>query len=407
MYQVFKEFISTSALKKNFQKSLLVSSIALLAACGSEDEDNFISPVNEELVELTADTSPITLEFGVSADFYGDETYGTDSRNVFDIVLPESEEPTSLVIYIHGGGFFAGQKEAAYATPDDINDVLESGAAFATINYSLLDVPGFNSATSNDTEGLNKPLSDIREALQYIRYNAKTFNIDPQKVASYGVSAGAVSSLWLAYSDDMIDKNSDDPQEQQSTRISVAGAIETQGSLDLVRWEEILALPNVSLEQAASLGGGPFMEAVYGLADDSGNGYVNTLTSIRETSGDLATYRKTLDLPALIDANDPPAFVSNTAVSMGDTNAAFIRISLIPSELQAAMIAEDTEEVSALQIEAATLQGLLINALLHFPTHAKIIKDYAELAGATVELNAPAFAQTSSTTVIPFLLENL
>ncbi len=274
---MFKDLISTSSLKKNFQKSLLVSSIALLAACGSDDDSNAIysGPVNAELVALTDDPSPITIDAGNPAAFYADEEYGDDARNLFDIYLPESTEPTGLIIYIHGGGFYTGDKSLAYVDYDpdtnvptinpeyvsNINKILAAGVAFATINYSLLTVPGINAAAdaANDSEGITKSLDDIREALQYIRYNAKTFNIDPRNVSTYGVSAGAVSSLWLAYSDDMAIKDSSaDPIAQQSTRIVAAGAIETQGSLDIVRWEEILAILGVTLEQAAELGWSKF-----------------------------------------------------------------------------------------------------------------------------------------------------
>ena len=418
---MFSTLLSPSVLKSVFQKSLLVTSIAALAACGSDDEDSFISPVNDELVTISSDAEPagFAYESGVNATYYADESYGADERNKFDIFLPESEEPTGLVIYIHGGGFFTGDKALAIydfdsegtPTPNasniaDINDVLEAGHAFATINYSLLDVPGFNGAAQNDTEGLTKPLSDIREALQYIRYNAKTFNIAPEKVATYGVSAGAVSSLWLAYSDDMIDVDSEDPIAQQSTRISAAGAIETQGSLDLVRWEEILSLASVTLEQAAELGGLPFMQSVYGLPAETA---AESLVLIRAESGELADYRATLDLPALIDSSDAPVYVSNTQVGVLETSVAFTRISEIPGEIAAALLSEDYATAATLEIEATSLQSQLINALLHFPTHAQTIKNYATQAGAEVVANIPTLGDPDQTqqTAVSFLLENL
>ena len=37
--------------------------------------------------------------------------YGEHERNVFDIWLADSDKPTPLAIYIHGGGFRAGSKE--------------------------------------------------------------------------------------------------------------------------------------------------------------------------------------------------------------------------------------------------------------------------------------------------------
>ena len=423
---MFKDLISTSSLKKNFQKSLLVSSIALLAACGSDDESNAIysGPVNEELITLSADTSQITIDAGNPAAFYADEEYGTDERNLFDIYLPESTEPTGLIIYIHGGGFYAGSKELAYQTPDDINAILAAGVAFATINYSLLTVPGINAAAdaANDSEGITKPLSDIREALQYIRYNAKTFNIDPRNVSTYGVSAGAVSSLWLAYSDDMAIKDSTDPIAQQSTRIVAAGAIETQGSLDLVRWEEILTILGVTLEQAADLGGLSLMESFYGIAasPNSDDPIAASLDVIRAETGDLADLRATLDLPALIDSNDAPVYLSSTWETFSKTSAASDRLALIPGLATAAgtaaVIAQNEGDLATAQAKAAEAQDLqaegaalaqqLIGAFLHFPTHPLMIKVFANEAGAEVVANIPALGQPDQTqqAVVPFLL---
>ena len=56
-----------------------------------------------------------------------------------------------------------------------------------------------------------------------IRYKAKEWKIDPDRILLTGGSAGAASSMWLATHDDMADPNSDDPVARQSTR--VAGAI--------------------------------------------------------------------------------------------------------------------------------------------------------------------------------------
>ena len=61
--------------------------------------------------------------------------------------------------------------------------------------------------------------------MQFLKHNAADFNIDPTKVAMYGVSAGAVSSLWLAYSPDMADVNAaDDSIAGESTSLVAVGA---------------------------------------------------------------------------------------------------------------------------------------------------------------------------------------
>ncbi|MFT7111042.1 MAG: hypothetical protein ACI843_002719 [Psychrobacter glaciei] len=442
-----KDLLAGQAFKQTLQKSLLVTSIALLAACGSDSDS---TTVNTEFTALTADTVPAGFTYSTSTDtatYYADEVYGPDVRNKFDIFLPVqaegSEAPTSLIIFVHGGGFFAGDKSDAiysFATgspvPDaaniaDVNEVLDAGVAYATINYSLLDVPGFSSdatITENDTVGISKSLSDVKEALQYIRHNAAEFNVDPAKIAMYGESAGASSSLWLAYSDDMADTSaSASSNASASTRIVAAGAIETQGSMDVVRWEEILEPLQVTLEVAATFTL-PLMESVLAIPATQGEEVPGTasIALIEASTGDIADFRATLDFPALIDAEDPAVFVSNanpdwTLQITGDnlveigTIAATVPVKLAAAAVEfaeggdrAAGIALH-DEVSVMSARADVLGPLIVNGLLHAPTHASTIATAAAEAGATVVANIPflGMPEPNGITVIPFLLEEL
>jgi poly(3-hydroxybutyrate) depolymerase len=375
-----KELLAGQAFKQVIQTSVLVTSMALLAACGSDDDAAIVVPVPHEGLTISAD---------VTAEFRSDVTYGTDTRNVFDIFLPESVTATPLVIFVHGGGFFAGDKSSAYSTPDDINEFLEAGVAFATINYSLLDVPGFNAATANDTDGINKSLSDVKEALQFLKHNAADFNIDPTKVAMYGVSAGAVSSLWLAYSPDMADVNAAaDSIAGESTSLVAVGAIETQGSMDVVDWETILAPIGVTLESVAPLTLS-LMESVLAIPATAGEATPGTATIalIETPTVELAELRASLSLPTIIataasNGNTTPVFVSNTVVNLADFAAASTALGTIKAkgdEFKALSASGDLDaaavafgELAALggSAEGAVQAGNVIGGLLHFPTHA-------------------------------------
>ena len=105
-----------------------------------------------------SETPPIDLE-GIDAYYYSDISYAEDSANKFDLFTVKSESPTPVVIFIHGGGFTAGDKSEAYeaAGPFVIKDLLANGISFATINYRLLE--------QNDQEGIIKPLIDCKRAL--------------------------------------------------------------------------------------------------------------------------------------------------------------------------------------------------------------------------------------------------
>ncbi|MDA7938854.1 alpha/beta hydrolase fold domain-containing protein [Pirellulales bacterium] len=159
------------------------------------------------------DTSPPTGGFfgGGKSDSgqkpsFENVKYGEDERNVFDIWLAESETPTPLAVYIHGGGFKSGSKEKLKA--EKLAALLDAGISVAAINYRFV-----------TTDPLPTAHRDAKRAIQSMRSKADEWNIDKDRVAAFGGSAGAQICMWLAYSDDMADATSDDPVERESTRL--------------------------------------------------------------------------------------------------------------------------------------------------------------------------------------------
>ena len=54
-----------------------------------------------------------------------------------------------------------------------------------------------------------------------------------------GSSAGATSSMWIGFFDDMADINSNDPIERESTKVSLIVGIAAAHTMDLNRWKEM------------------------------------------------------------------------------------------------------------------------------------------------------------------------
>jgi acetyl esterase/lipase len=75
-------------------------------------------------------------------------------------------------------------------------------------------------------------LGDAARALQFLRSKAAEWNLDKTRIGATGGSAGACSSLWLAFHDDMADPKSDDPIARESTRLYCAAVNGAQVSLD-------------------------------------------------------------------------------------------------------------------------------------------------------------------------------
>ena len=154
--------------------------------------------------------------------------YGDHERNVFDIWLAESDKPTPLAIYIHGGGFRAGSKEKL--SQDVLKKLLKAGISVASINYRYLSI---------DTP-LPTSHHDARRALQFMCSKAKEWNLDKSRIAAFGGSAGAQICMWLAYSDDMAKPKSKDRIERESTRLTCVATSGGQTTNQTEFWKEMI-----------------------------------------------------------------------------------------------------------------------------------------------------------------------
>lgn len=154
---------------------------------------------------------------------HADVAYGDHERNIVDLYLVEADAPTPLVIYIHGGGFTKGSK--GQVSSSLIKAMHEAGISVGSISYRY--------AT---TQPLPGPMLDGARAVQFLRANAETYNLDKTRFALTGGSAGAGISLWIAMHDDMADPDSDDPIARESTRVSCATVSGGQVSYDPRFW---------------------------------------------------------------------------------------------------------------------------------------------------------------------------
>jgi hypothetical protein len=156
-----------------------------------------------------------------------DVPYGPHERQKVDFYRAKSDKPTPVVLFIHGGGWVNGDK-AGVQNSLNIGKLNENGISVVSVQYRLIP-----DAINNRVDPPVKwPLEDAARALQFVRSKAKEWNIDKERIAACGGSAGACSSLWLAMHDDMADARNDDPVKRESTRlwgVVVSGA---QTSLD-------------------------------------------------------------------------------------------------------------------------------------------------------------------------------
>lgn len=152
-----------------------------------------------------------------------------DWQGKLDMYFPKSKKKLPLVIYIHGGGWTHGSKDREY---DKIKVFFENGYAVANIGYRLAGQAPAPAA-----------INDVYTAIQFILDSAKAWNIDKNKIALMGGSAGAHLAMVVAL--------------QSSTPIytgllpakpfKVAAIISKYGPTDLFTWESLKKSNSASL----------------------------------------------------------------------------------------------------------------------------------------------------------------
>lgn len=168
-----------------------------------------------------------------------DVPYGPHPRQVIDFYKAESDKPTPLVLFIHGGGWGALDKQNATKLLD-LPALLKVGISVAAVNYRF-----YHQAQKAGVHPPVKwPLEDAARALQFVRSKAREWNIDKVRIGASGGSAGACSSLWLALHSDMAQPDSTDPVARESTRLFTAAVVGAQTSLDPHQMREWM--PNIT-----------------------------------------------------------------------------------------------------------------------------------------------------------------
>ena len=150
--------------------------------------------------------------------------YGEHERQVLDFYKADSPKPTPLLFFIHGGGWVAGDKSGV----GELEACLKAGISVVSINYRY----SWQAQLAGIMPPVKWPLEDAARALQFVRSRALEWNIDKQRIGASGGSAGACSSLWLAFHDDMADPKSSDPIARESTRLYTAAVNGPQTTLD-------------------------------------------------------------------------------------------------------------------------------------------------------------------------------
>ena len=160
-------------------------------------------------------------------------SYGDHPLQDYELWLPNNPNngpETPLVIFVHGGGYFQGDRDYAYRPSFGMREFLNAGYAFATINYRLSGDSPFEKGVTGE---FPPAMEDGAAAGQDLKMRASHYGYDPDKIAMTGSSAGGGISLWVAFHDDLKDSSSLDPRDHISTRVPCVALQDTQTTLTI------------------------------------------------------------------------------------------------------------------------------------------------------------------------------
>ncbi|HVZ82635.1 MAG TPA: alpha/beta hydrolase [Terracidiphilus sp.] len=139
-----------------------------------------------------------------------------------DYYAPKGGGRHPIAIIIHGGGYHGGDSRSG--SEAYVADFLApAGYAVFSVNYRL--APKYPYPYM---------VLDVQRAVRYIRYNAKKWHADPNKIALVGGSAGGFLSNMVGLLNAPGDAKAADPVDRESARAQAVVSLYAQSSFAFV-----------------------------------------------------------------------------------------------------------------------------------------------------------------------------
>lgn len=124
-----------------------------------------------------------------------DLAYGSDPEQRIDVYRPASVEHAPILVMVHGGGWWRGDKARPPVIDNKVNHWLPKGYIVVSVNYRL--VPKADPVAET---------GDVADALAYVQRHAAEWGGDPGRVVLMGHSAGAHLISLLAAAPEIAEK---------------------------------------------------------------------------------------------------------------------------------------------------------------------------------------------------------
>jgi len=196
----------------------------LIIGCKSQPVDLSQAPEgysNNTTLKLAMTTGAIKLietKFPIPENIkeYKDVVYKTQDSMALKLDIYHSKDikkDAPLIIFIHGGSWKKGKKHDYLVY---LISFAKKGYVTATIQYRLTDVAKYPAQ-----------LHDVEDAVRWLKNNASDYNIDPNKVALVGGSAGGHLAMMSAYS------NTPEDVDENGISANVQGLVNFYGPTNL------------------------------------------------------------------------------------------------------------------------------------------------------------------------------
>ncbi|MEQ2006377.1 MAG: alpha/beta hydrolase fold domain-containing protein [Limisphaerales bacterium] len=137
----------------------------------------------------------LPADLKIVQDIVFKEAGGTKLDLLLFLPLEKKFEQSPLVVYIHGGGFGGGDKFKVLR-PDVIGVIRElnrRGLTCASIEYRL---------ANGGAATVNESAADCKDAVRFLVKHAAKHGLDPERIGTFGSSAGGLLTLVTALGND-------------------------------------------------------------------------------------------------------------------------------------------------------------------------------------------------------------
>ena len=124
-----------------------------------------------------------------------------------DVLKPKANANGAAILYMVSGGWVSRWSPPAQAA-ERFQFLLDKGFTVVVVRHG-----------SSPRYFVPDAVSDVRRAVRFVRYNAKQWGVDPNRLGVHGGSAGGHLSLILATASDNGDPAAEEPFMRESNRV--------------------------------------------------------------------------------------------------------------------------------------------------------------------------------------------